>query len=167
MAVLVIVGETTGTTYEEHIITYGRLEHMCDISASWFSRHPPPSYYKRQTVALGVVVSEVRYFAVLDVQPCLSLVLISPAIARFTGVGDNLGDGADVRPATRITCLVAGNRGVPPENLIGVRKGMGGGRGEDVEGTCFSISCSRRTTDPLVLCTMPEWGRIGYYCTID
>ena len=87
------------------------------------SHHPPG-----QAVALSVVVAEVSHFAVLDVQPCLPHVVPSPAIARFTGVGDDLRDRADVRPTTRMAFLVAVSRRVPPEHLRegARRKGWGG-----------------------------------------
>ena len=57
-----------------------------------FSPHLPG-----KAVALAVVVPEVAHFAVLDIHPRLSHLLLGPAKARLAGVGDDLRDSADVR----------------------------------------------------------------------
>ena len=87
-----------------------------------------------------MVVAEVRNFAVLDVQPCLPHVVLSPAITRFAAVGDHFRDGADVRPTTRMTFLIAVLRGVPSEHL---KRGQdeGGGGVLDIQ-TRSAVRCS-------------------------
>ena len=75
------------------------------------------SYLPRQSIALAAVVSKVRHFAVFDVHPCLSHILLSPATARLGFIGDDLRHGADVRP-TILFVFVGGVCGsVPREHL--------------------------------------------------
>ena len=64
------------------------------------------------------MVSKVTHFAVFNVHPCLSHILLGPSTARLAVVGDDLRDGADVRSTIAFVFVWGIFRSVPREHLI-------------------------------------------------
>ena len=78
---------------------------------------PFSSHLPRYAVALGTVVAEVSYLAVLDVHSRLPHVVLSPAVAGLAVVQDDLRDGADVRPPIGVFFVIRVRRRIPPKHL--------------------------------------------------
>lgn len=63
------------------------------------------------------MISKVPHLTVLDIHPRFSHVRLGSAIARLVVVGDDLGDGADVRPTIFFVFIGGVLRGVPRKHL--------------------------------------------------
>lgn len=74
-------------------------------------------YLPRETVALAVLEAEVGHFAVHDIHPRLSHVVLGLARAALPAVGDYLGDNADERPPIRLVFVVVVSIGIPGPHL--------------------------------------------------
>ena len=72
-----------------------------------------------ESVALAGLVPKVADFAVLDVHPGLSHIVLGQAEASLVVVGDDFRDGADVRPAVGLIFVGGVRGGVPRKHLIG------------------------------------------------
>ena len=76
------------------------------------------THLPREAVALAVVEPEVAHFAVHDVHPRLSHRVLGPAFAVLVVVGDDLRDGADVRPTVIFVFVGGVVVRIPREHLI-------------------------------------------------
>lgn len=76
-----------------------------------------PTHLPRQAVALAVLEPQIAYLAALDVHPGLSHGVLGHSGARLRGVGDDLRDGADVRPPVGFVFVGRIRRVVPREHL--------------------------------------------------
>ena len=79
----------------------------------------------REAVALGVVEPKVSYLGVLDVHPSLAHSALGSSLTSLVLVGDDLRDGADIRPAIGFVFVDGVSVGIPRKHLTG---GKGGGR---------------------------------------
>ena len=76
-----------------------------------------PSHLPREAVALAVVEPEVRHLAVFDVHARRSHRVLGIPAAGLAAVGDDLRDGADIRPPIVFVFVDGVVGGVPGEHL--------------------------------------------------
>ena len=82
------------------------------------------AHLPREAVALAVVESKVTHLAVLDVHPRLSHIALGSSIARLSFVGNDLRDGANVRPAVVFVFVDGVDGSIPGEHLKSKGRGV-------------------------------------------